>query len=271
MIPLHKNSPLSKSLPILIFVLVLSACTTVRNTTNTNPGNELLFLSRWDLTSLEGKAFTGSDKPYLVFAAGESFKVTGFGGCNMFFGGFTLTGVDSIDFGTIGSTMMYCDAMSTETALLSALEKATKWKIDNNVLTLYTGETALAIFTGTTIAAFEEAATMRTNGTWELSYLTDMRGTLDGGFPNGLPTLIISMPNTKATGNGGCNSYSADIKIENNNMRFGPISATKMYCENTAESIFFGNLSKVTAWTIEEENQLTLYNNDVVMMRMTRK
>lgn len=262
---------MSKSLFLGICVLMLSACSVIRDTTNTSPGSEPLFLSRWDLLRVNGQEVTTKDKPYLVFAGGDKYSVTGFGGCNMMFGGFSLSGTDSIDIGPIGATMMACDAMATEAAMLDALNAATNWKIENQVLTLSKNGVELIAFTGVTLQIIEEAANMRINGTWELNYLNDLRGALTSAFPQGLPTLIITMPNTKASGNGGCNDYSADIKIENNNLHFGPISATKMFCANNAEHIFFGNLSKVTAWSLEDDNNLVLYNNDVVMMRLTRK
>ncbi len=262
---------MAKSLFLGVCVLMLGACSVIKDTTDTNPGSELLYLSRWDLLSINGQPFSGTDKPYIVFTGAGKNSVTGFGGCNMMFGGFTLSGTDSIHIRPLGATMMACDALTTETAMLDALIDATNWKIENQELTLSKNGVELIAFTGVTLQIIEEAATMRINGTWELNYLNDLRGPLTSAFPQGLPTLIINMPNTKATGNGGCNDYSADIKIENNNLHFGPISATKMFCANNAEHIFFGNLSKVTAWSLEDDNNLVLYNNDVVMMRLTRK
>ena len=259
-----------RSLIIICCLFTFASCTVVRDTTHTTPGNEALFLYRWDLSTLNGSELAESG-PYLIFTAGETYRVTGFGGCNILMGAIALTGSDSINFRPMGSTTMTCTDMQTEQAFLEVLNTVTTFKVEGNTLSLLLGTQVLATFNGTTFAALEEAASMVTNGTWNLTYLYDLRGTIENAFPLGAPTLIISMPNTKASGVGGCNSYSADIKIKDKAMSFGPISATKMYCDGVAESVYFADLEKVDAWEMEDNNNLTLLNQGVPYLRFTRK
>lgn len=260
-----------KSLPLFIIVLFISSCTMIRNTTNTSPGQEPLFLSKWTLDNLHGSTISIESQPYLLFTAGETFRVSGFAGCNLITGGFTLSGVDSIDFGEIASTLMACPQYATEQDFLTALQEANRWMISGGQLFLLQGSDVVASFTGSTIDVAEEAGNMAVNGTWELSYISGPRIAFDALYPQQKPTLVISMPNTKATGNSGCNSFSVDVKIKDKTILFGPIAATKMYCEGSGESTYFDNLGKVDTWQMDDNNNLALMIGDVVMMRFIRK
>lgn len=83
---------------------------------------EDLFGKEWKLEFLKtpGTQFLPDDKvPVLRF--GEDGKIGGFGGCNNYFGGFSLNG-RTIKIGEIGSTKMHCeDTMDLETTYLKVL------------------------------------------------------------------------------------------------------------------------------------------------------
>lgn len=66
-------------------------------------------------------------------------KVTGFGGCNNFFGTYVATDT-TIDVGPLGSTRKACpeDIMSAEYAFMQAVESAATYKIAGETLTLIT-------------------------------------------------------------------------------------------------------------------------------------
>jgi heat shock protein HslJ len=66
-------------------------------------------------------------------------KVTGFGGCNSFFGAYVATDT-SIDVGPLGSTRKACpeDIMSAEFIFMQAVESAVTYKIVRETLTLVT-------------------------------------------------------------------------------------------------------------------------------------
>ena len=75
-------------------------------------------------------------------------QVTGFAGCNHFFGRYKLDG-SSLTLGTMGATRMACPDLETglETSLFEALESTRKWKKADGELMLLNGDAVLARFT----------------------------------------------------------------------------------------------------------------------------
>lgn len=105
----------------------------------------------WKVMEVDGKPVTVGERqrePNLILHTAES-KVTGFGGCNNFTGGYTLNG-NTLKFGNAASTMMACvQGMDTEKAFLSMLVKVATWKIAEDRLELFDG-------TGKVLAKFEQ-------------------------------------------------------------------------------------------------------------------
>ena len=68
-------------------------------------------------------------------------KVTGFAGCNNFFGSFVATD-KTLEIGPLGTTRMACPTpiMQQETAFLTAIGSTTAYYIDGTTLTLGDGE-----------------------------------------------------------------------------------------------------------------------------------
>lgn len=68
-------------------------------------------------------------------------KLTGFAGCNNFFGSFVATD-KTMQIGALGATRKACpqSIMQLETSFLQALESANAYHIDANVLTLADGK-----------------------------------------------------------------------------------------------------------------------------------
>jgi heat shock protein HslJ len=83
---------------------------------------EDLYGKEWKLEFLKtpGTQFLPDDKvPVLRF--GEDGKIGGFGGCNNYFGGYSVNG-RTIKIGEIGSTKMYCqESMELESTFLNVL------------------------------------------------------------------------------------------------------------------------------------------------------
>jgi len=73
-------------------------------------------------------------------------RVTGHGGCNRFFGGFTMDG-EKLVFTGLGSTMMACPTgMETEQAFLLALGESNRARVLGQFLELFKDEHSLARF-----------------------------------------------------------------------------------------------------------------------------
>ena len=103
----------------------------------------------WYLTEVGGSPVSpmADDKqPHIMLDPAEK-KVTGFSGCNNFFGGYELDGF-SLKFGPVGSTRMACPDLETglETSVFESLEKTRKWKKADDELLLLDGDEVLARF-----------------------------------------------------------------------------------------------------------------------------
>jgi heat shock protein HslJ len=187
----------------------------------------------------------------------EEGAIGGSGGCNSYFGSYTLEG-DSVTFSEIGSTLMACEppAGDVEAAYFSNLATVATWFSDGGSLTLVDGE-------GNPAMRFAPAmgGPIPADGvlglTWQLSeQATD--GALTSVPEGVLVTLALDLGN--AGGTGGCNVYTATYTMDGSSLTFGPISSTLMACESPAgdvEAAYFANLALVASWA-SDGGSLTL-------------
>jgi heat shock protein HslJ len=86
----------------------------------------------------------GERQPYLLFQRQDG-RVTGYSGCNEFFGSYDLKG-DALTFGPLGMTRRFCAdvAGEVEQAFLSVLSKARGWRVERQMLLLMDGDQVLA-------------------------------------------------------------------------------------------------------------------------------
>jgi heat shock protein HslJ len=147
---------------VLVLLVTASACKTKKQSTETTPVEKQQTASmerdmplsgtRWTPIELFGdsKLPAYTQQPYFVLVEknGENApRVEGHGGCNRFFGEFEY-GDSTLKFSNIGSTKMYCQETSkTESVFLEALQKANKYSIKGNTLSLYDGKELQGRFT----------------------------------------------------------------------------------------------------------------------------
>lgn len=56
--------------------------------------------------------------------------------------------------------------------------------------------------------------------------------------------IVLKKTESRIEGNGGCNAFSGTFTLQNNQIAFGPMASTKIYCQGIeAESEFFKALS----------------------------
>lgn len=86
----------------------------------------------------------GERQPYLLFQRLDG-RVTGYSGCNEFFGSYDLKG-DMLTFGPLGMTRKFCAdaAGEVEQAFLGVLSKTRGWRVDRQMLLLIEGDHILA-------------------------------------------------------------------------------------------------------------------------------
>jgi heat shock protein HslJ len=86
----------------------------------------------------------GVQQPYLQLQRQER-RVTGYSGCNEFFGSFDLKG-DALTFGPLGMTRRFCADASgeVEQVFLGVLSKVRGWRVERQMLLLMDGDQVLA-------------------------------------------------------------------------------------------------------------------------------
>ena len=106
-----------------------------------------------------------------------------------------------------------------------------------------------------------------TGTTWELDYISGPRIAFEGLFPEKKPQLTFDGANGMATGNSGCNGYSAPYELDGKAISFGePGPSTMMYC-GEGENVFRKMIQKVTTWMLDADGKLNLMMGDVPLLR----
>ena len=104
-----------------------------------NPSDARIENKRWVLVELMGQAVVaakGRKTAFLQFDS-ENARVAGNASCNNFFGGYELRAGDRISLGQLGSTMMACPDMTTESTFLQVLQKVDNYAIKDDTLSLH--------------------------------------------------------------------------------------------------------------------------------------
>ena len=130
---------------VALLTLFMASCKpTEINTTDGIIGKQ------WQLKTLNGKEITyneGEQAVYFTLAAKEN-NISGFSGCNRFFGSYTLEDGNRIRFSKLGSTMMACDFSDfNEHEFLEIFDLADNYTLVDGVLSINVGRRApLAVF-----------------------------------------------------------------------------------------------------------------------------
>jgi len=110
------------------------------------------------------------------------------------------------------------------------------------------------------------------NGNWQLTYITSLKISFDGLFPNKKPTLLFKLPSINISGNGGCNGYGGEVKVEGSNINFSKIIHTMMACDGiNGEQQFFNTLETVTTYSVDADTSLILLKGDIAVMHFVKK
>ena len=91
---------------------------------------------KWLLTHLKGKNIVGSSNlPYIHFETSDQ-SVSGYDGCNQYFGGIKYVSDNQLRFSRLASTKMWCIDMSLAHVFLNTLEKVFFYRHDKDSLFL---------------------------------------------------------------------------------------------------------------------------------------
>jgi heat shock protein HslJ len=109
------------------------------------------------------------------------------------------------------------------------------------------------------------------NTSWELEYISGPRIAFDGLYPDKKPFLKFDEATKQASGNAGCNGFSAPFTLKGKTLTFGEQGpTTMMFCEGGGEQTFLQMIKKINAYSIDKDGKLNLLLNDVPMMRFKK-
>jgi heat shock protein HslJ len=177
----------------------------------------------------------------------ESGRVSGFSGCNMFSGQYTLE-KNRITFGALAGTMMACadtGRNELERAFKAALTDAVTYVIEGNRLTLTTRLGAMLTFEREPRVALEGAM-------WTVTGYNNGRQAVVSPIANS--QLTITFQSGTVSGQAGCNTFTAPYTADASNLSFGPAATTRRACADnlmTQERAFLAAIESTSRWVIE--------------------
>jgi heat shock protein HslJ len=151
---------------------------------------------------------------------------------------------------------MACESnlMQQESRYFSLMQKATTYEISGDQLTL-------SDISGIKLLSYKKHAGTPITGSWILFSYNNGRGAIQSVTSGGVTTAVFGS-DSKLSGSGGCNQYSAIFKTSGQNITISQPTSTMIACENNLmqqETQYFSLLP--TAATYETGgDQLTLFN-----------
>jgi heat shock protein HslJ len=213
----------------------------------------------WNVTKIIGFVNKTDVLPSFTIKNG---RIEGSTGCNDFGGTVAVNTFGQFKTGRINSTKKYCkETMPIEDAFLPAIFKASKFKIENGVLSIMDKADTL-LFT-----AEEAKNNSALYGKWMVKNIV--------GYTNNTGKIpSIHLKKGQIQGNNGCNNYEGTF-ITNNKYLFQTerIIATKIFCQefNKLERAFMSALANAKTYKLNN-NELSVYdNNEELLLTATRR
>ncbi|WP_369778383.1 META domain-containing protein [Streptomyces sp. R33] len=218
---------LPAALVALLTLAAVTACGDGGGTPGTAPGHGTS--GTWNVQSLtvDGKTLTAPAAAQVTFPVGEPEQATGNYGCNGFTAGITHDGATGITVKPGSSTTMACENMEFETAFAKLFTGRLTFERQPGRLTLKTPD-------GNTIVMSSEPRTPDAPITATMWTVTSLRsGETVSSVPAGAAgKAVFSLgADGTASGNLGCNRFSAKATVDGPRVTFGPLTTTRMACE----------------------------------------
>lgn len=206
----------------------------------------------WQLQTLEGKDFSnfknqGREIGFTLHKDGS--RISGYSGCNNFFGTYTFETGNRIRFSSLGATKMACpDVAFNEQAFLNIFGLADNYTLTGNTLSLNVGRRApLAIF-----KKVEKPTEGITEKYWKLKTLEGKEVKMHKNQEREI-YFMLKTDDNRVTGFAGCNSIMGTYTLEKGNrIRFSQMATTLMACPdlNINESEFLKVFELTDNYTI---------------------
>jgi heat shock protein HslJ len=215
-----------------------------------------LLSNTWRLTSINGEPVPAHVRTTLEFDTSNN-SIGGTGGCNRYFGSFTLDG-NALTFGGIGSTMMACadpDVDQTERDYFMTLDQTASYSLSEGTLSLMDAS-------GTVILTFVVEEPLSLTATeWQVIAINNGNEAVVSTLPD-VPVTMNFGEDGSVSGQASCNNFTGTYTAEQNSMSFGPLATTMMMCEEEVmaqEAAFLAALANVTNFR-QDGQTLTLFD-----------
>ncbi len=196
-------------------------------------------VGKWEVVSLAGKdgPVPVVEGTHLTLEVADDGSVSGFGGCNRFFGRIGDGGAP----GPMGRTMMAGppEVMAQEDSYLALLERADHLVLVDGGLEVREREQTLV-----RLAPIDEGIR---GVTWVLTGIHDGKN----GFTSVLGDVVITLlldDDGRLSGNSGCNRYTASYTFTTSGLEIGAPAVTRMMCPEPVmaqEARYLGWLTEV--------------------------
>jgi len=199
----------------------------------------------WRLTDLRGLdpgVLRDATRP--VTARFEAGRISGFSGCNQFFGKYSFDR-DRVVIGPLAGSMMACEEPSTalETAVHAALGGTFRYVLAGRRLTLLSGTEPVMTFQAQPAPTLEGV-------TWKITGFNNGRHAVVS--PSSGTALSVTFREGFVEGFAGCNSFRARYAAEADRVVVGPAAVTRMTCAGDGvmqqEREFLSALESATTW-----------------------
>ena len=126
-----------KTLTLFLSLIILESCGASQNTSsasdNSTNKTDVALSGNYTISTLEEKSVALN---LSIQFDSETKKVSGFSGCNQFFGNYNVEG-NNISFSPLGSTKMFCqeEKNAIETKLMASLSNVNMFEIRRQAIT----------------------------------------------------------------------------------------------------------------------------------------
>lgn len=247
-----------KYIGFLASLILLSSCNTVRNTVALSD-----IEGEWNIVRINGESLqipSGEQQPFIGFDT-RSGKIYGNSGCNRIMDSMDLQAKPgTLDFGRMGSTMMTCPNMETETKVLAALSEAKSYR--------KTGKDEMALSNSSNRPVvilkkrFYFMAVAELQGEWNVVSVFNQP---ISETTEKAPFLIFDTKGNKISGNAGCNRLTGKLNINEDNrlsISIPPVATTRMACPDMeTENNILSALSSVKTFGKLDGKRIALYTS----------
>ena len=223
-------------------------CRTVGAATAAPEAAMMLEGPTWRLTHLRGLdpgRPSGATRP--VTARFKAGRISGFSGCNQFFGTYAVDG-DRVVIGSLAGSMMACPepSMALENAVHAALAGTFRYVLADQRLTLLSDAEP-------TLAFQAEPAPTLEGATGKITGFNNGRHAVVSPLPG--TTLSVTFARGTVSGSAGCNTFRATYTAEADRVVIGPVATTRKACAGEGamrqEREFLSALASVTTWAVD--------------------